>query len=126
MEMEDPMGLFARFHTKAAEPGVGVAELRPKGDCYVRMDGADHGIRSWNSEGSLTTPYSGGLIAGQLARVTLVLRDFMDPDGDLRVDDQVVIERIDSQGLRARWWRLPSRKKIEIADYFARKAAKHA
>lgn len=117
------MGLFSRFHPKENDLAASVVELAPRGDSYVRIDGADHGIRTWNAAGFLIAPYTGGLVAGQIARVRFVIRDFHDPAGELRIDDQVVIESIDAAGLRARWWHLPARKKTAIASYFTSKAA---
>jgi hypothetical protein len=121
--MEGSMGLFNRFHAKDADLAASAVELTPRGDSYVRIDGSDYCIRTWNPTGFLIAPYSGALVAGQVARVRFVLRDFHDPEGELRIDDQVVIESIDAAGLRARWWHLPARKKITIASYFTNKAA---
>lgn len=116
------MGLFSMFHARENARTASVADLKPRGDSYVRIDGTDYGVRAWNPTGFLVAPYSGALAVGQIARVRFVLRDFHDPEGDLRLDDQIRIESIGEAGLRARWWYLPARKKAEIVDYFNRKA----
>jgi hypothetical protein len=121
--MEGSMGLFGRFYAKEKSTEVSCVELRPRGDSYVRIDGTDYAIRTWGPSGFLVAPYSGALAAGQIARVRFVLREFHDNDGELRIDDQVLIESIDNAGLRARWWHLPTRKSLEIAGVFSRKAA---
>ncbi|MDA1311083.1 MAG: hypothetical protein O2985_15950 [Proteobacteria bacterium] len=118
------MGLFGKLHVKTIDPSARAVEIRPRGDSYVRIDGTDHAILAWNPGGFLVGPYSGALVARQIALVHLVLRDYHDPDGDLKVDDRVYIEKIDNEGLRARWWHLPERKKVEIATYYSRKTAK--
>ena len=117
------MGLFNRFYAKETVASASVAELKPRGDSYVRIDGADHGIRAWSPTGFLIAPYSGALVVGQIARVRFVLREFQESEGEFRIDDQVVIDCIDEAGLRARWWYLPARKKAEVVACFTRKAA---
>lgn len=118
------MGLFNLFHAKAHSSEMSIAELRPRGDSYVRIDGHDYPLRAWSPGGFLISPYNGGLVAGQIARVGFVVHDYHDRDGALRIEDQVRIDTIDEAGLRARWWHLPERKKAEIVAYFARKVAK--
>lgn len=98
-----------------------VQEIRPRGDSYVRIGGNDYAIRGWTPHGFHAAPYSGALVQQQFADVALVLRDYHDPDGELRIEDRVFIERIDESGLHARWWWLPERKKSEIAAYFEKK-----
>lgn len=120
------MGLFNFFHAKEHPCDVSVVELRPRGDSYVRIDGRDFPLRAWSPTGFLISPYNGGLVAGQIARISFVVHDYHDRDGALRVDDQVRVDSIDEAGLRARWWHLPERKKVEIVAYFARKAAEQA
>jgi hypothetical protein len=117
------MGLFNLFHAKGLPSGVSIAELRPRGDSYVRIDGRDYTLRAWSPGGFSISPYSGGLVAGQIATVRFVVHDYHDRDGALRVEDRVRIESIDEAGLRARWWHLSERKKVEIAKYFALKVA---
>jgi hypothetical protein len=120
---EGSMGIFSVFHGKDT-PFPPLAEaLKPKGDSYVRIDGVDYGIRSWSPSGFVAAPYWDALIAGQIARVRFVLRDFHDQTGELRVDDQILIEEIGESGLKARWWHLPTRKKAQIAATFTLKAA---
>ena len=120
------MGLFNFLHAKAHPSNVSVAELRPRGDSYVRIDGRDYALQAWTPSGFLIRPYNGGLVAGQLARVGFVVHEYHDREGALRIEHQVRIESIDEAGLRGRWWHLPERKKAELVQYFARKAAEQA
>jgi len=117
------MGLFNLFHAKGPPSEVSIAELRPRGDSYVRIDGRDYPLRAWSPSGFLISPYNGSLVAGQIDKVGCVVHDYHDRDGALRIEDQVRVESIDEVGLRARWWHLPERKRAEIEAYFARKAA---
>ncbi len=119
------MGLFNLFHGKGEAIATSVAELRARGDSYVRIGGADYAIRVWSPSGFVIAPYDGALVKGQLARVRFVLHDFHDRDGELRIEDQIKVESIDEAGLRARWWHLPAHKHALIADHFARKAGSH-
>jgi hypothetical protein len=117
------MGLFNLFHGKAEAIPASIAELRARGDSYVRIGAADYALRVWSPSGFGIAPYDGSLIKGQLARVRFVLHDFYDREGELRIEDQVRVENIDATGLRAQWWHLPARKQVLLAAHFARKAA---
>ena len=117
------MGLFNLFHVKGHPSEVSIAELRARGDSYVRIDGRGYALRAWSPGGFVISPYNGGLVEGQIAKVGFVVHDYHDRDGALRIEDRVRIESIDAAGLRARWWHLPERKRVEISHFFALKAA---
>ena len=64
--------------------------LEPRGDSYARIDGRDHPIRNWSEDGLLVAPYAGGLVAGQRATLSVVISDWHDPHGVLRLDGLAV------------------------------------
>jgi hypothetical protein len=95
--------------------------LHPKGDAYVRIDGRDYPLHDWSPEGLLIHPYRGGLIANQKAKVEAVIRDIQAPDGMVRLSGVVLVTRIDSTGLAARWLALPPMQREKLLLYYARK-----
>jgi hypothetical protein len=116
------MGLLGKIRLMVIEAPRSTQEIRPRGDSYARISGKDYAIRGWTPRGFHVAPYVGDLVARQFADVTLVVRDFNDPDGEWRVDDGVVVDCIDESGLHAHWWLLPDRKKLLIEAYFAKKS----
>ena len=123
--MEQTMFLFGK---KGRQPKQTDQDLwlRPQGDSFVRVGRTDFPVRLWSRRGFVAAPFNGALVPGQLARVKLTVRDWHDPDGGLSVEDQIVVESVDENGLRATWWRLPDSKKKEIAAYHLLKCAKNA
>lgn len=96
--------------------------LEPHGDSYARIDGRDHPIRNWSEEGLLLSPYIGSLVPGQRATLSVVIRDWHDPDGVLRLDGlAIVVLRIDRFGLAARFRQLQRYKAIALKQHYARK-----
>ena len=98
--------------------------LHPKGDAYVRIDGRDYPLHDWSPEGLLIHPYRGGLIPNQKARVEAVIRDIQAPDGTIRLNGMVLVTRIDSGGLAARWLMMPPSQREKLLHYYARKPKK--
>ena len=96
--------------------------LEPHGDSYVRIDGRDHPLRNWSEDGLLVSPYTGSLVAGQRATLSVVISDWHDPDGVLRLDGlAVTVLRIDRFGLAARFRRLEPYKAAALKQHYARK-----
>ena len=95
--------------------------LHPKGDAYVRIDGRDDPLHDWPPESLLSHPYRGGLIPNQKAKVEAVIRDIQAPDGVVRLSGMVLVTRIDSTGLAARWLALPPTQREKLLQYYARK-----
>ena len=96
--------------------------LEPHGDSYARIGGSDHPLRNWSEDGLLVSPYVGGLAPGQRATLSVVIRDWHDPDGVLRLDRlAVVVLRIDRFGLAVRFRSLERYKAAAIAQHYARK-----
>ncbi len=96
--------------------------LEPHGDSYARIDGRDHPIRNWSEDGLLVSPYAGGLVAGQRATLSIVISDWHDPDGALRIDGlAVTVLRIDRYGLAVRFRRLERYKSAALKLHYARK-----
>lgn len=96
--------------------------LEPHGDSYVRIDGRDHPLRNWSEDGLLVSPYAGSLVAGQRATLSVVISDWHDPDGVLRLDGlAVTVLRIDRFGLAARFRRLEPYKSAALKQHYARK-----
>lgn len=96
--------------------------LEPLGDSYVRIDGRDHPLRNWSEDGLLVSPYVGALVPGQRATLAVVIRDWHDPDGSLRLDGlAVVVLRIDRFGLAARFRSLERYKAAALRQHYARK-----
>lgn len=86
--------------------------LSPFGDSYVRIGGRDYPLRNWTESGFLAGPFDGALVPGQRAKVKLVVRDWHDRDGPLRIDNlDVQVLRTDRYGLAARFYR-PERYKV--------------
>ncbi|WP_430435958.1 hypothetical protein [Oceanibaculum nanhaiense] len=98
--------------------------LHPKGDAYVRIDRRDYPLHDWSPEGLLIHPYRGGLIPNQKARVEAVIRDIQAPDGTIRLNGMVLVTRIDSGGLAARWLIMPPSQREKLLHYYARKPKK--
>ncbi len=97
--------------------------LQPQGDSYARIDGRDFAIRNWSEDGLLIGPYVGALVPGQRARLAVVIRDWHDPDGTLRLDNlSVVVLRIDGFGLAARFHGLERYKSGALKEHYARKS----
>lgn len=111
-----------------SRPGTPVTErrrqrrLQPQGDSYARIDGRDHAIRNWSEDGLLIAPYVGALVPGQRATLSVVIRDWHDPDGTLRLENlAVTVLRIDGYGLAARFRKLERYKAAALRDHYARK-----
>ena len=111
------MQMFRR--PPAAHAGDG--SLRPKGDSYVRIDGRDYALQSWNTTGFHIAPFDGALIPGQRANVAMVVRDWHDRQGMLKVEGMILVTGIEDGGMTARWVGLPRYKADAIADYHRRK-----
>lgn len=96
--------------------------LEPQGDSYVRIDGRDHPVRNWSEDGLLLSPYVGGLVPGQRATLSVVIRDWHDPDGVLRLDNlAAVVLRIDRFGLALRFRSLERYKAAALKQHYVRK-----
>ena len=96
--------------------------LAPHGDSYVRIDGRDHPLKNWSEDGVLVAPYVGALVPGQRAVLAVVIRDWHDPDGVLRLDKlMVTVLRIDRFGLAARFRKVERYKAVALKEHYARK-----
>lgn len=96
--------------------------LQPHGDSYARIDGRDFAIRNWSEDGVLVAPYAGALVPGQRATLSVVIRDWHDPDGTLRLENlAVTIMRLDGFGLAARFRNIERYKAAALKDHYARK-----
>lgn len=96
--------------------------LEPHGDSYARIDGRDHPLRNWSEDGLLVSRYVGGLVPGQRATLSVVIQDWHDPDGSLRLDGlAVVVLRIDRFGLAVRFRSLERYKSAALRQHYARK-----
>jgi|GEM_PF-695800 len=96
--------------------------LRPHGDSYARIDGRDHPVRNWSEDGVLLSPYVGALVPGQRAALSVVIRDWHDPDGTLRLENlSVIVLRIDRFGLAARFRNIERYKSASLQEHYARK-----
>jgi hypothetical protein len=58
--------------------------------------------------------------------VTIVVRDLVDRFGSLEFEGTILVTRVDSFGLHARWHDLPTYKKRMIAEYMAKKVKERA
>ena len=97
--------------------------LRPHGDSYARIDGRDFAIRNWSEDGVLIAPYAGGLAPGQRAVLSVVIRDWHDPDGSLKLENlAVVVLRIDGFGLAARFRDIERYKAGALKEHYTRKS----
>lgn len=97
--------------------------LVPHGDSYARIDGRDFPVRNWSEYGLLLAPYGGALVPGQRATLSVVIRDWHDPDGVLRLDNlAVTVLRIDGFGLAARFRNLERYKAGALQQHYARKS----
>ncbi len=94
-----------------------------RGDSYVRVEGRDLALLNWSEDGFLAGPYAGGLIPGQRATAHLVVRDYHDRDGGLEVAVTVVVKRIDSRGLAARFYQPERYKRLLLKDFYRRKSS---
>lgn len=96
--------------------------LQPQGDSYARIDGRDFAIRNWSEDGLLISPYVGALVPGQRATLSVVIRDWHDPDGPLGLAGlAVTVLRIDGTGMAVRFRGLERYKAAELKDHYARK-----
>ena len=96
--------------------------LAPHGDSYVRIDGRDHPLKNWSEDGLLVEPYVGALVPGQRAVLSVVIRDWHDRDGTLRLDKiAVTVLRIDRFGLAARFRKVERYKAAALKEHYARK-----
>jgi hypothetical protein len=96
--------------------------LRPNGDSYARIDSRDFAIRNWSEDGVLVAPYAGSLVPGQRATLSVVIRDWHDSDGTLRLENlAVTILRLDGLGLAARFRNIERYKAAALKDHYARK-----
>lgn len=113
------------FLSRPATPAIERRRQRrlvPHGDSYVRVEGRDHPLRNLSEDGLLIAPYVGGLVPGQRALLSMVIRDWHDPDGVLRLDNlAVVVLRIDRHGLAARFRALERYKAAALRQHYDRK-----
>lgn len=97
--------------------------LLPHGDSYARIDGRDHPLRNWSEDGLLIAPYAGALVPGQRAVLSVVIRDWHDPDGALRLENlAVTILRIDGFGLAVRFRNIERYKSSALKEHYVRKS----
>lgn len=97
--------------------------LMPHGDSYVRIDGRDHPLKNWSEGGVLVVPYVGPLVPGQRAVLSVVISDWHDRDGVLRLDKMpVVVLRIDRFGLAVRFRNVERYKAAALKEHYARKS----
>lgn len=96
--------------------------LQPHGDSYARIHGRDFAIRNWSDDGLLVAPYAGALVPGRRATLSVVIRDWHDPDGTLSLDNlAVTVLRIDGHGLAARFRQLERYKSSALREHYTRK-----
>lgn len=89
----------------------------------MRIDGRDVPLINWSEEGFLAGPYAGSLIAGQKATVRIVVRYYHDRTGTLDLELKVLIKRVSSPGIAARF-QAPERYKLQaLQAYYAAKRA---
>ncbi len=89
-----------------------------RGEASVIIDSKSYRMKNWSTEGILVGPYNGGLIAKQRSRVTVKLKD---DKFDIDFDVDVLVMRVNDDGLACRFFLLhPSHKKqiMEYLEYY--------
>lgn len=71
----------------------------------------------------LLSPYIGTLVPGQRAMLSVVISDWHDPDGSLRLENlAVMVLRIDRFGLAARFRKIERYKSAALKNHYTRKS----
>jgi hypothetical protein len=122
----DMIALLKTIVAHRASQDGGQGEIHPRGDAYARISGRDYQIRAWSLRGIALAPGATPLVSGQKAQASIVLRDFHDPDGELRISLDIVVESIAPTGLRARWGKMANRDRELMKMYYERKTKRLA
>jgi hypothetical protein len=85
-----------------------------RGEASVIIDGKTYRLKNWSTQGILVGPYNGGLIAKQRSRVTIKLKD---DKFNIDFDADVLVMRVDDEGLACRFFLLHPGQKKQIQEY---------
>ncbi|MCR9257304.1 MAG: hypothetical protein NXI16_14555 [Alphaproteobacteria bacterium] len=100
-----------------------VPRLRGRGNAYLRVDGRDVPLRDWSRIGFKSDPFE-GLARGQVASLTIHIKDIQDPDGPLAIKVRARILRSDAQGMAGLWQAASPAEKAQLDRYAGRKITK--
>ena len=104
------------FFSEAA-PKKESAARKPvnRGEAVAIVDGNKrYTLKSWNTIGILIDPYHGGLVPKQRSRVTIQVKD---GQFNIEFDTDIVVTRIDKNGLAAQFFYLNPTYKKQIDEY---------
>ena len=88
----------------------------------MRIDGKDVPLRNWSRIGFQSAP-CGALTVGQLANLTIHIKDIQDPDGALQITVRARILRPDHYGMARLWEPASAAEKAQLERYAKRKIA---
>jgi len=111
-------GLIGQFIERRRAP-----RLRGRGNAFLRIDGRDVLLRDWSAVGFKSAPH-GGLVAGQVARMTVHIKDIQDPDGPLVIAAKARILRSDETGMAGVWQGATTAEKAAL-DRYAQTKSRH-
>jgi hypothetical protein len=85
-----------------------------RGEASVIVDGKSYRLKNWSTQGVLVGPYNGGLIPKQRSRITIKLKD---DKFNIDFDVDVLVMRVDDDGLACRFFLLHPAQKKQIEEY---------
>jgi len=107
-----------KFFTESVPSGGGQRRNAPRvdarGEAVAVIDGKRYRLKNWSTAGVLVGPYGGGLVAKQRSRLTMIVKD---GNFNIEFDADVIITRVDDNGLAAKFFYLNPAYKKQIEDY---------
>jgi hypothetical protein len=108
-------GFFIESVDKKAAAGAARRPPAPRGEAVAIFDGNKRfPLKSWSTVGILIDPYHGDLVQKQRSRVTIQVKD---QQFNIEFEADIVVTRIDKNGLAAQFFYLNPAYKKQIDDY---------
>ena len=85
-----------------------------RGEAVCLIDGQKYRLKNWSKIGVLVGPYNGGLIVKQRSRVTVMVKD---EKFTIEFDADIVVTRVDDNGLAAKFFYLNPAYSKQIDEY---------
>ncbi|MBI1774274.1 MAG: hypothetical protein HYR63_02905 [Proteobacteria bacterium] len=85
-----------------------------RGEALGIIDGKRYPMKSWSTLGILLDPYHGDLVPKQRSRLTVSVKD---NQFNIEFDADIIVTRVDKNGLAAQFFYLNPTYKKQIEDY---------
>ncbi|MBI3496473.1 MAG: hypothetical protein HY058_04130 [Proteobacteria bacterium] len=105
-----------KFFTESvsSEPRRVAPRVDARGEAVAVIDSKRYRLKNWSTAGVLVGPYGGGLVAKQRSRLTMIVKD---GNFNIEFDADVIVTRVDDNGLACKFFYLNPAYKKQIEDY---------